>query len=100
MKLSYKLKIVAVIAIACVVALKAYDKQNVNVSDVVLANVEALADKSEIDNGGVGGIVCSAKCNDGIGRCWIDTGKTCIFSGYMVNMCSNLPCVSSSDGPI
>ena len=35
--------IVAVIAIACVVALKAYDKQNMNVSDVVLANVEALA---------------------------------------------------------
>lgn len=47
-------KIVAVMAIACVVALKAYDKRNVNVSDVVLANVEALADKSEIDNGGSG----------------------------------------------
>lgn len=44
-------------ALVCIVALKAYNKQSeVQVSDVVLANVEALADKSEIDNGGSGAV--------------------------------------------
>ena len=62
-------KIVAVIAIACVVALKAYDKQNVNVSDVVLANVEALASNLEVDLPPVI-VLCSESCRDGIGKCW------------------------------
>lgn len=61
-------KIVAVMAIACVVALKAYEKQKVAVSDVVLANVEALAEL-EVDLPIVE-ITCSASCRDGIGRCW------------------------------
>ena len=61
-------KIVAVMAIACVVALKAYDKQNMNVSDVVLANVEALAEL-EGDNHEVV-VSCSESCRDGIGKCW------------------------------
>ena len=37
-------KTVAMMAIVCIVALKAYNKQNeAQVSDVVLANIEALA---------------------------------------------------------
>lgn len=48
-------KTVAMMALVCVVAMKAYNKQSeAQVSDVVLVNVEALANKSEIDNGGVG----------------------------------------------
>ena len=93
-----KISLIGLVVLAIFIA-KSAQREEV-VSELMMRNVEALADKSEIDNGGVGGIVCSAKCNDGIGRCWIYTGKTCIFSGYMVNMCSNLPCVSSSDGPI
>lgn len=85
-------KIVAVMAIACVVTLKAYDKQNVKISDVLLSNVEALADKSEIDNGGFG-IVCSAKCNDGIGRCWVKSGGNfCVFSGSEADNCTGYGC--------
>ena len=93
-------KTVAVIAMAYVITVKAYNKQNVNIADVVLANVEALADKSEIDNGGIGGIVCSAKCNDGIGRCWLKSGGDfCIFSGYEGDNCTGYGC-KLSDGTI
>lgn len=91
-------KIVAVMAIACFVTLKAYDKQNMNISDVVLANVEALADKSEIDLPPVV-VTCSKDCTDGIGRCWIDAGVSCVFCGYMEKTCSHLPCASSNGGP-
>lgn len=90
-------KIVAVMAIACVVALKAYDKQNVNVSDVVLANVEAMASNFEVDLPGVG-ITCSRYCNDGIGRCWdVNEKGHCKFEGYQYLHCTNLPC-EKSDG--
>ena len=80
-------KTVAVVAIACVVALKAYDKQNMNISDVVLANVEALAEL-EGDNHEVV-VLCSRSCGDGIGRCWtgIDDTIYCKFSGYQHNFC-------------
>ena len=92
MKLSYKLKIVAVIAIACVVALKAYDKQNVNVSDVVLANVEAMASDLEVHLPPVV-ITCSIDCNDGIGRCWVKSeAQVCVRSGFMADHCSEYPC--------
>ena len=62
------MKIVAVMAIACVVTLKAYDKQNMNISDVVLANVEALAELEDDKHEVV--VSCSASCRDGIGKCW------------------------------
>ena len=81
-------KIVAMMAIVCVVALKAYNKQNeVQLSDVVLANVEALAEGEdglpEVE------ITCSRSCGDGIGRCWtgIDGTIYCRFSGYQHNFC-------------
>ena len=92
-------KIVAVMAIACVVTLKAYDKQNVNASDVVLANVEALASDLEVDLPGTG-ITCSAKCNDGVGRCWLkSSGDFCVFSGYSSDTCTGYGC-KLTDGSI
>ncbi len=85
-------KIVAVIAIACVVALKAYDKQNVNVSDVVLANVEALASNLEVDLPPVI-VLCSKDCDDGIGRCWVKSeAQVCVRSGFMADHCFEYPC--------
>ena len=84
--------IVAVIAIACVVALKAYDKQNVNVSDVVLANVEALASNLEVDLPPVI-VLCSKDCDDGIGRCWVKSeAQVCVRSGFMADHCFEYPC--------
>ena len=44
-------KTVAMMALVCVVALKAYNKSEAQVSDVVLANVEALTE-DESSNGG------------------------------------------------
>lgn len=45
-------KTVAMMALVCIVALKAYNKQSeAQVSDVVLANVEALTE-DESSNGG------------------------------------------------
>lgn len=94
-------KFVAMMAIVCVVALKAYDKlHDVNVSDVVLANVEALAAREDENVLPDLPITCSKDCKDGIGRCWIETEVSCIFSGYISNKCSHLPCMSSSDGPV
>lgn len=82
--------IVAVIAIACVVALKAYDKQNVNVSDVVLANVEALASDLEVNLPPVV-VTCSSSCKDGIGQCWKtfeEYPKYCTRTDDTSNFCS------------
>jgi len=61
-------KTVAVIAMACVITIKAYNKQNANIADVVLANVEALA-QDEADLPPVV-VTCSESCRDGIGKCW------------------------------
>ena len=49
-------------------------------SDIVLANVEALA------AGEAGGVTCSAKCSDGIGKCWLR-------SGSMYDSCTGYPCM-------
>lgn len=86
-------KIVAVIAIACIVALKAYDKQKVTVSDVVLVNVEALAEPEDGVVLPTLPVTCSKTCTDGIGRCWLrsNSGK-CVWSGYMVDYCTEYPC--------
>lgn len=80
-------------AIVCIVALKAYNKQNeAQVSDVVLANVEALASDLEVDLPPVV-ITCSIDCNDGIGRCWVKSeAQVCVRSGFMADHCSEYPC--------
>ena len=57
-------------------------------SDIVLANVEALA------AGEAGGVTCSAKCSDGIGKCWLRSGgQYCVFSGSMYDSCTGYPCM-------
>ena len=68
-------KIVAMMAIVCVVALKAYNKQNeVQFSDVVLANVEALAE-DESSNGGSS--TNKIKCYSGKGSSFLCKCSTC-----------------------
>lgn len=89
----------AVMAIVCTITLKAFSKQNVvNVSDVVLANVEALAtpetELPEVE------LLCSEKCTDGIGRCWLKSGGNfCVFSGSKEDNCTGYGC-KLSDGSI
>lgn len=54
-----------------------------DMSDLALANVEALAD----DNEAV--ITCSRSCSDGIGRCYIRSNSGhCAFTGYQDDSCS------------
>lgn len=73
-------KIVAMMAIVCVVALKAYNKQNeVRFSDVVLANVEALAE-DESSNGGSS--TNKIKCYSGKGSSFLCKCSTCTW-GYV-----------------
>lgn len=82
-------KMIAVMAIACLITIKASNKQNVNISDVVLANVEALAEL-ENDNPIVV-ITCSRTCEDGIGQCWKtfdEYSKYCTRTDDTSNFCS------------
>ena len=62
------IKIIAVLVMAFVLTMKVYNKQDVNVSDLVLANMEALAEPRyklpEVE------VSCSKECTDGIGKCW------------------------------
>ena len=90
------IKIFTIAAIACVVTLKTFNEQKIiNVSDVVLANIEALAEPE-----GDATITCSAKCNDGIGKCWVrSAGEFCVFSGSEADNCTGLGC-KLSDGSI
>ena len=77
--------VIAMMAIVCVVVLKAYNKQSeAQVSDVVLANVEALA-QLEVD-GPVGGIVDDGTCYHSI------TSK----AGSQIRYCSTCTFIPSS----
>lgn len=52
-------------------------------SDLALANVEALADDGEAV------ITCSRSCSDGIGRCYIRSNSGhYAFTGYQDDSCS------------
>ena len=86
-------KTVAMMALVCVVALKAYNKQSeAQVSDVVLANVEAMASDLEVHLPPVV-ITCSIDCNDGIGQCWVKSeAQVCVRSGFMADHCFEYPC--------
>ena len=54
-----------------------------DMSDLALANVEALADDGEAV------ITCSRSCSYGIGSCYIiSTSGDCAFSGYQDDSCS------------
>nr|WP_129730163.1 NVEALA domain-containing protein [Parabacteroides goldsteinii] len=70
-----KKKIFGVVIIAAIAITAGWNfnqsKNEVSLSDIVLANVEALAR----DEGAV--ITCSYTCRDGIGKCWYRFGGTC-----------------------
>ena len=83
------IKIIAVLVMAFVLTMKVYNKQDVNVSDLVLANMEALAEPRyelpEVE------VVCSKSCNDGIGKCWKQRGEDpndCERSPDLSNYCT------------
>lgn len=84
-------KTVAMMALVCVVALKAYNKQSeAQVSDVVLANVEALA-QLEGDGPLMGGIVDDGTCYHTI------TSK----AGSQIRYCSTCTFIpSSTEAPL
>lgn len=59
-------------------------KTNAISADILMANVEALAQSEE--GGAV--ITCSAKCNDGVGVCWTKSNPNrCVFSGSQYDYC-------------
>ena len=74
-------------AIAAVAGYNVYQTQSVmdNMSELVMANVEALAADDEVD-----GITCSRSCGDCIGQCWEEIIGTiyCKFSGFEEDKCT------------
>ena len=79
--------LVAVVAVAGLGVHKAQAKKPV-LSDIMLANVEALSSSENHDQG-----FCSQKCNDGIGRCWLrSSGGYCVMTGDLNDYCTKLPC--------
>ena len=89
------------ITIISVITIKAYrEYDGLKVSDIVLANIEALADRElNIESPDID-VVCSAKCNDGIGRCWLRSGGNfCVFSGSQEDSCTGYGC-KMNDGTI
>jgi len=87
-----KKKIFGGIAILAIAAMAAFNvtmnTQNENLSDLSLANVEALAQTS----GETVYVTCSSSCRGG-GQCWIYfndpfTKTTCNFNGYQWSFCS------------
>ena len=90
--------IVAIVVLAMIVGYNVYTSQkNTNLSDLALANVEALANNGEGD----AAITCNQSKNKSPGACWIKYGECyisglirfddCKFTGYMVHKCVT-PC--------
>ena len=88
-----KFKVLFVVAAAFAVSYQAYGEMKKNESsELVLANVEALA------AGEVGGITCSQRCNDGIGRCWAQTNDFyCVPTGSPNDTCTGICRTSTGD---
>ena len=59
-------------------------KNETKVSDITLANIEALAD---IELPPVE-VVCSSSPYDGIGKCWSRTANGCTFTGRVNDYCA------------
>lgn len=82
-------KIYAVLVVAVVAMFAGYNmyqsqKTEKIVSDLVMANVEALADNEDFT------ITCSRTCSDGVGRCYktIDKWGNCHFDGSQTYSCT------------
>ena len=58
-------------------------KNESKVSDVTLANIEALADYEQPPVQ----VTCSQYCDDNIGRCWRWNGTFCYFDGSVYTAC-------------
>lgn len=56
-------------------------------SDIVLANVEALAAGEDVE------ITCSQSCSDGRGKCWSNRGDHCLFTGDIDHYCTGTKCI-------
>ena len=93
----FKSMVVAVVAIIAGYNVYLAQAESYNeMSDLLLANVEALAQ----NEGREAVITCSQYCNDGIGRCWFKNGNDyCVFSGSQFDNCTGFGCLKS-DGTI
>ena len=63
--------------------------ENNAVSELLLANVEALSQNEE-SGGGEAVITCSRSCGDGVGQCWVKIDPNspyCDFSGSQADHC-------------
>ena len=87
----FKAMTVAVFAIIAGYNVYLANAENGNVvSDLLMANVEALSQSEELPEVL---IECSKDCDDGIGRCWVESkAKKCVWSGYQIDNCSHYPC--------
>ena len=84
-------KIFAALIVAVVATFAGYNiyqsqKTEKIVSDLVMANVEALAGDTE----GGATITCSRTCSDGVGRCYkvYDDWGNCHFDGSQIYSCT------------
>lgn len=77
-------KFAFVAAFAAIAGYGVYENQKADtMSDMMLANVEALASGEGVV------ITCSRSCSDGIGRCWIlSNSGHCAFTGYQDDNCA------------
>ena len=84
-------KIFAALIVAVVATFAGYNiyqsqRAEVTISDLTMANVEALAGDTE----GGATITCSRTCSDGVGRCYktIDKWGNCHFDGSQLYSCT------------
>lgn len=80
------LKVAFVAAIALVSGINVFNVQKTEVlSDIALANVEALAFNEDVDGGTLPGVTIT--CGASSGACWIQNGL-CMKGEYMEYHCS------------
>ncbi len=86
-----KKKIVGVMLVVAVAMLAGYNvyrsHTNVELSDLALANIEALASTSEGGEGGEGGITCNQSKHTSPGYCWAYLGNDCFRMSIRWNDC-------------
>ena len=81
-------KVLFVVAAAFAVSYQAYGEMKKNESsELVLANVEALAAGEEV------GITCSQSCRDGIGLCWTEDSSDPMYCERSANPSNRCSCL-------